>query len=304
MKLLIAEDSMSMRVMLQVLTDQWGFETVLAEDGHQAWGLLSGDDAPGLVLLDWQMPGLNGLEVCRRVRAEQTEDPPYIILLTGRNETTDIISGLEAGANDYITKPFDNGELKARLQVGRRMLEIQRQLIDAKQALAFQASHDALTGLLNRGAIMQSLEQEMARARRQSQPLHVGLLDIDHFKQVNDTHGHLTGDAVLREVAGRLQVTLRPYDRVGRYGGEEFLVLLNGEAEHPEGLFERLRHAMADEPFVHEQLSLPITISCGVVTYIPQRDGRDGDALLAAADAALYGAKETGRNRTVFAQPD
>ncbi len=302
MKLLIAEDSMSMRVMLQVLTNQWGFEAVLAEDGQRAWDMMSADDAPRLVLLDWQMPGLDGLEVCRRIRVGQSEDPPYIILLTGRNETADIITGLEAGANDYITKPFDNGELKARLQVGRRMLELQRQLIDAQQALSFQASHDALTGLLNRGAIMQFMEQEMARARRLPQPLRIGLLDVDHFKQINDTHGHPTGDAVLRDVAERLQMTLRPYDRVGRYGGEEFLVLTDGEAEHSQVVFERLRLAIADEPFVHKQLSLSVTISCGVVSFMPPGDGRDRDALLATVDSALYEAKAGGRNKTVFAR--
>jgi len=232
MKLLIAEDSMTLRLMLQAIAQQWGFDPIMAEDGVEAWEILSGDNPPRLVLLDWEMPRMDGLEVCRRVRASNTEDPPFILLLTGRSETADIVTGLEVGANDYVSKPFDNTELKARLQVGKRMLDLQQELISAKQTLTIQATHDALTGINNRGAVMEAMEQEMARTRRQSQPLRIGLCDIDHFKQINDTHGHLAGDAILREVAKRLKATLRPFDRIGRYGGEEFLILLHSNAEH------------------------------------------------------------------------
>ncbi len=204
MKLLIAEDDLTSRTVLTAVAGKWGFETIAVEDGEAAWDVLQADEPPRLLLLDWEMPRLDGLALCERIRNRESSNPPYIILLTARTETDDIVAGLEAGANDYISKPFVNSELQARLQVGRRMLNLQAELINAKEAMAFQATHDALTGLLNRGAIMEALDVEMARAQRQDQTLCIGLCDIDHFKRVNDTHGHLAGDAVLREVTQRL----------------------------------------------------------------------------------------------------
>lgn len=296
MKLLIAEDSLTQRVMLKAITSKWGFDPILAEDGQAAWDILSAEDPPRLLLLDWEMPTMSGLELCQRLRTLPSDDPPFILLLTGRTTTEDIVTGLESGANDYIAKPYNHAELKARLDVGRRMLGLQHELNSAKQTLAFQASHDTVTGLLNRGAVMNQFEREMDRAKLQSQPLLICMIDIDHFKQVNDTHGHLAGDTVLRMVASRLATTLRPFDVVGRYGGEEFLVLLNCNREHGPTLLERVRRAIADEHFVHEQASLQITISCGATFFIPTQDARKETELLNAADAALYKAKHNGRN--------
>ncbi|MCP5086976.1 MAG: diguanylate cyclase, partial [Rhodobacteraceae bacterium] len=184
------------------------------------------------------------------------DDPPYIILLTARSKTADIVEGLSKGANDYIAKPFENAELQARLQVGRRMLDLQAQLNKSKETLTFQATYDALTGLLNRGAVMKVLEQNMAYVQRQPEAaLFIGLCDIDHFKRINDTHGHLTGDAVLREVARRIAAALRPYDQVGRYGGEEFLILQYTFRDQVYNPFERIRRATADTPFIVEEIS-------------------------------------------------
>jgi len=303
MKILIGDDSLTHRVMLEAIVKQWGFEVVLAEDGQQAWNILSDPDAPRLVLLDWEMFGLDGLEVCRRVRANQDQDPPYILLLTARQETADIVTGLDAGANDYISKPFENTELHARLRVGARMLDLQRELISAREALEYQANHDALTGMLNRGAVMQAMEQEMERVRRSDQALQIGLIDVDHFKQINDTHGHLAGDGVLQEMARRIEAILRPYDRVGRYGGEEFLVLVSSEAADARALCERLRSGIADQPFVEGQVALQITVSGGFVPFTSQ-DTRGASELLAAADDLLYQAKDAGRNRILFDQAD
>ena len=296
MKILIGDDSLTHRVMLEAIVRQWGFEAVLAEDGQQAWEILSGADAPRLVLLDWEMPGLDGLEVCRQVRERQDQDPPYILLLTARQETADIVAGLDAGANDYIAKPFENTELHARLRVGARMLDLQRELIDAREALEFQATHDALTGMLNRGAVMRALEQGIEDAGKSGQTLQIGLVDLDHFKRINDTHGHPAGDAVLRQAAHRIESTLRGDDLVGRYGGEEFLLLLIGEAADAPAFCERLRGAIADRPFDDGEISHRVTISGGFVTLEP-RDGRSASELLAAADKLLYEAKAAGRNR-------
>ena len=301
MKILIGDDSLTQRVMLEAIVKQWGFEVVLAEDGQQAWDILSGPDAPRLVLLDWEMPGLDGLEVCRRVREREDQDPPYILLLTARRETADIVTGLDAGANDYISKPFENTELHARLRVGARMLDLQRELISAREALEYQAHHDALTGLLNRGAVMQAMAQEMERVKRDGKALQIGLIDVDHFKQINDTHGHPAGDAVLQEMARRIEAVLRPYDRVGRYGGEEFLVLVSGEMADAQALCERLRSEIADQPFGDGQVALRVTVSGGFVPFT-SRDTRGASELLAIADKLLYEAKAAGRNRILFDQ--
>jgi diguanylate cyclase (GGDEF)-like protein len=299
---LIAEDDLTSRTMLAAVTQKWGYEPIAVADGEAAWRVMQGTQAPRLLLLDWQMPKLSGLDLCQRIRLQETDDPPFIVLLTARSATEDIVQGLGKGANDYIAKPFNNAELEARLQVGSRMLGLQRELNQAKESLAFQATHDALTGLLNRGAVMQALEQEKARAQCQRQVLCIGLCDIDHFKRINDTHGHPAGDAVLQEVARRMTATLRPYDQVGRYGGEEFLLVLNAAENEAHTLFERFRKAMVATPMRVERGNLLVTISCGLTLYTPPQDERDGAALLAAADAALYKAKAAGRNRMVFDQ--
>ena len=299
MKILIADDSLTQRVMLEAIVKRWEFEAVIAEDGQQALQILSAPDAPRLVLLDWEMPGLDGLEVCRRVRENKNEAPPYILLLPARSETADIVAGLDAGANDYISKPFENTELHARLRVGARMLDLQRELISAREALEFQANHDSLTGLLNRGAVMRAMEQEMERVRRTGHALQIGLIDVDHFKQINDTHGHPAGDAVLQEMARRIEAILRPYDLVGRYGGEEFLVLVSSEIADARELCERLRSGIADQSFTAGEVALRVTVSGGFVPFIAQ-DARGAGELLAVADNLLYEAKAAGRNQIIF----
>lgn len=302
MKLLIAEDDLTTRIMLVAETANWGYKPVAVADGKAAWQVLQGDDPPRLLLLDWEMPGLDGVALCQRIRRRQTSDPPFIILLTARTATADIVEGLGKGANDHIAKPFDNAELQARLQVGRRMLDLQADLARAREVLAFQAAYDVLTGLLNRRAVMDTLEKEISRVQRQGYVLAVGLCDIDHFEQINDTYGHLAGDAVLKEVAGRMRATLRPYEHIGRYGGEEFLILASTDDEQALVPFERVRRIIADEPFVVAPASLDVTISCGVTLLSCAVDNRDSTALLAAADKALYEAKASGRNRTVLSK--
>jgi len=299
MRLLIAEDDLASRIMLEGLARSWGYDVIAVEDGEAAWQVLQEDDPPRLLLLDWMMPRLDGLSLCFRLREQDSHDPPFVILLSARSEIDDIVRGLEAGANEYISKPISNAELHARLHVGKRMLDLQTELKQVHEKLAYQAYHDALTGLLNRGAVIEELDQEVARVARQSQSVCIGMCDIDHFKKVNDTHGHQAGDAVLQEVAQRMGLTLRPYDKVGRYGGEEFLFVLSVDPELAHIPLERLRRAIADTPFVHNDISLSITVSCGAVIFTPAEDGRGSEALIAAADSALYQAKEAGRNRTV-----
>ena len=263
--------------------------------------MLQKPEAPRLILLDWNMPGLEGLEVCRRLRKKETTNPSYVILLTGRGDKSDIVLGLEAGANDYIAKPYDNAELLARIRVGQRMLELQDSLLEIQAALAHQATHDALTGIFNRRAILEQLTRELARALRQGVSISVGMCDIDHFKEINDRFGHQAGDEVLVAFARSLQNNLREYDYVGRYGGEEFLIIATGSnnTQSDEGLYERLREQVAALAVKTKAGNISVTVSIGTAAG----SGKSTvDALLAAADAALYQAKEAGRNRVVRSQ--
>lgn len=300
MRLLIVEDDLTSRTILIAVVRKWGYDPIAAEDGEAAWQIMQGNEAPRLLLLDWEMPKLSGLALCKRLREKENNDPPYIILLTSRSNTADIVTGLEGGANEFIPKPFENAELQARLQVGRRMLDLQEGLNRMREEMAFQASHDELTGLFNRRAAMNAMEREIARTKPDLQPLYIGMCDIDHFKKINDTYGHLAGDAILQEVARRFNATLRPYDLIGRYGGEEFLILLNSDESHVQELFERIRRAIENEPFVYEQETLRVTVSCGVTQFLPPKDKRNNTELLSAADTALYEAKNSGRNRIIF----
>lgn len=304
MKVLIAEDDVTSRLLLQKVLARWDYEVLATKDGAEAWEALQAPDAPRLVILDWMMPELDGLEVCRRLRQLQTERPPYVILLTARGETEDVVRGLDAGADDYLGKPYDPEELRARVQVGRRFIELNERLVEAQRALEVLARTDALTGVLNRGAIVKALDEELARSEREHEPLSIGMLDIDHFKRVNDTHGHAAGDAVLREVVARTLGVLRPYDRLGRFGGEEFLVIVPG-AREPEALeiLERIRLAVRATPVavqgqdVMQGQDVIVTVSLGGAT----RAGESAQQLLVRADDALYAAKEQGRDRVVMA---
>lgn len=297
MKLLIAEDDLTSRSMLVALTRKWGYQSIGVEDGGEAWKIIQEPDAPRLLIVDWMMPEMDGLTLCRHIRDLNNSDPPYIILLTAKSQTADIVSGLEAGANDYIAKPFDNSELQARLRVGQRMLELQEELNDAKTKLTHQALHDPLTGVLNRGAIMDILEKEIAKCTRENKSFCVAMLDLDHFKQVNDTYGHLAGDEVLLGFVERVQNILRPYDHFGRFGGEEFLLIGYCDSKNGNILLERLRSAIEDLPFKYEGQSIKATVSIGSIDF---NEHKSSTELLAQADDALYKAKEDGRNRVVW----
>jgi diguanylate cyclase (GGDEF)-like protein len=300
-KILIADDSPVSRQLVEGTLRQLGYEVMQAEDGHQALEILMRTDGPRLAVVDWMMPGLDGLEVCRRVR-QRTSPYAYIILLTARDSQEDVLTGLDAGADDFLTKPFDAVELRARLRSGERVLELQEALFTALEAVRQQATRDALTGLLNRALILDGLARELRRADRESTPLSVLVADLDHFKRVNDTYGHLAGDAVLRQTADRMRAILRGYDLVGRYGGEEFLVILQGcDLVRARQVAERLRHAVGGEPLDTGSVPVTVTMSLGIACVIGS--GPDSSAVIKAADDALYRAKANGRNRCEVAPP-
>jgi two-component system cell cycle response regulator len=297
-RVLVAEDDPVFRRVLLRWLNSWSYTVESAEDGQSAWDMLKRPDAPALVILDWMMPVLDGIEVCRRIRGQATPYR-YVLLLTARDSKEDLIVGFEAGADDYLTKPFHAEELRARIRVGQRILDLQDALLDAQQALRFEARHDRLTNICNRGAIIDCLIAELQRRRRSKEPLGVIMADIDHFKVVNDTHGHLVGDKVLSEVARRLSLVVRSYDRAGRYGGEEFLIVVPGcDASGLARLAERLRLAVSRKPIETNAGAFPVTISLGLA-FVPLGDESvtNCEDLLRRADDALYAAKRNGRNR-------
>ncbi len=297
MKVLIADDSIVSRHLLEVTLRKWGYDVTVACDGAEALQILQREDAPALVILDWMMPGISGLEVCRWIRARGSEPYIYILLLTSKSQKEDLIEGMDAGADDYITKPFDQNELQVRLRAGNRLVRLQAELLAAREALREQATRDSLTRLWNRNAILEALSRELARAWRQSSPLGVVMVDLDNFKHINDNHGHLAGDVMLREAARRMQNGVRQYDSVGRYGGEEFLILLPncGEAE-AYSQAERLRKQLCQAEARIDDTLLRITASFGVTAALPGEPWTP-EGLLRKADEALYIAKKSGRNR-------
>ncbi len=297
MKVLIADDSIVSRHLLEATLRKWGYDVMVACDGTEALQLLGREDAPALVILDWMMPGMTGLEVCRKIRERGSEPYTYILLLTSKSQKEDLIEGMDAGADDYIAKPFDQNELQVRLRAGTRLVDLQAQLLSAREALREQATRDSLTRLWNRSSILETLSRELARAWRESSPLGVVMVDLDHFKNINDNHGHLAGDAMLREAARRMQNGVRQYDSVGRYGGEEFLILLPncGESESYSQA-ERLRKQLNQTDVRIDDTALRITASFGVTAALPGEPWTP-EGLIRKADEALYVAKKSGRNR-------
>jgi diguanylate cyclase (GGDEF)-like protein len=294
MRILIGEDDPIARRKVEVLLQKWGFEVDVAGDGTEAWRILQQEGSPRFAILDWMMPGMNGTQICQELRKLEGRHYSYLLLLTAKDHQDDIVEGLDAGADEYLCKPFNPSELRARIRAGCRILELQERLIAASEALRIEATHDRLTGLWNRAAILDVLKRELGRGAREASPVAVVIADVDHFKQINDSYGHLTGDAALREVARRMQSEVRPYDALGRYGGEEFLIVCPGcDPDGAQALAERLRLSACAKPLSLPEGIFSVTISLGVISS----DGlNEPEALIRAADEALYRAKKRGRD--------
>jgi two-component system cell cycle response regulator len=306
MRILIADDSIVSRHLLDATLRKWGYDVVIACDGTEALNVLQAAEAPRVAILDWVMPGLTGPEVCKRVRArakDEDSDYTYILLLTSKSQREDLIEGMESGADDYLTKPFDQHELKVRLRAGTRIIDLQRELVAAREKLREQATKDFLTRVWNRSSVLDILQRELLRGARERRPVSVLLADLDRFKLINDTFGHFAGDAVLKEFARRMQASMRPYDSLGRYGGEEFLMVLPGcDEANAFAQGERLREALASDPVSLNDVPYTVTASFGACTWSPESTA-PAEAVIATADLALYEAKRQGRNRVVFRSP-
>ncbi len=300
---LIAEDDAVSRRLLEQAVQSWGYATICVTDGASALAKLSSPNGPRMAILDWEMPGLSGPQVCRILRARTSSPYVFLILLTARTAREHLVTGLASGADDYVLKPFDPIELQLRVRTGQRIVELQHELLAARQELERRANHDALTGAANRGAVLSKVEGEASRSARQGSHYCIILFDLDFFKKINDSHGHRAGDIVLKEAVRRAQIELRPYDVLGRYGGEEFMVLLPGcELRAGAVVAERLRKCLADAPFDVDGHKLDVTASFGIVCSSSPHSSLE--MLVDAADSALYRAKANGRNRIELAKPN
>jgi diguanylate cyclase (GGDEF)-like protein len=300
MKVLVADDSLVMRRLLESTLESWNYEVISVRDGGEAWAHLEREDAPPLAILDWMMPVATGLELCRKVRAMNRLSYTYILLLTSRGLREDIVEGMSAGADDYVVKPFDKHELEVRLRAGRRIIDLQADLVSAREALREQATRDALTSVWNRSSILEILDRELHRSRREGRSVGLVMMDLDNFKEINDTYGHQDGDEALREVGRRMTRAIRPYDSFGRYGGEEFMCVVpscneSGLRSHA----ERLRLALCETPMTLSGYSIGVTASFGI-TCPATSNPLTIDQLIRVADDALYEAKRAGRNRVVY----
>ena len=296
MKILVADDDAISRMIMERMLRQMGYEVTSAENGCHAMEKLLDKDGPRLALLDWMMPELDGPQVCHQLRTMHEQRYVFVVLLTSKDSREDLVAGLDAGADDYLIKPCNPAELKARLRTGQRILRLEDTLVAAREDMRFRATHDALTSLWNRGRILEFLHSALQSA----EPTSILLCDIDHFKRINDVHGHLTGDAVLREVAARLRGAVRLGDAIGRYGGEEFLIVLNGcDAQCLPERAEQIRSAV--EGVSATTGATRVSVSIGAIALEGENVSMPVEAVLNLADAALYQAKADGRNRVVIA---
>lgn len=295
MKVLIADDDALSRKILEDALSEWGYEILMAHNGNEAWDILEKNDRPNLAVLDWIMPGMDGVEICKRLRKLSLPNYVYVILLTARSKLEDVIKGLESGADDYIIKPFHHEELKSRLKIGQRIIELEHRILRL-------ASTDYLTGLLNRRAFLERLERELNRCQREASPMGIIIMDIDHFKKVNDNYGHQAGDLVLQELSTTLVTLCRVYDFIGRYGGEEFIVCLPGADKwNTYQIAERMRSIVENKNILlpDKGTSVSVTASFGIVSMEPGQR-KSADRLINEADEALYRAKDQGRNQVVM----
>ena len=301
--MLVVDDSPIYRRLISDNLRRWGFEVVLANNGLEGWKILEQPNSPTLVITDWVMPSMNGVDLCRKVRERgASEAYVYMILLTSKDDKSDLLNAMEAGADDYLTKPFDDQELRVRLLVGERISALQRELIAARESMRRAATYDSLTELLNRREIMDCLRRELVRCAREKNPVGIIMADIDHFKQVNDRYGHAVGDEAIIAVADACTNGKRQPDIVGRLGGEEFAILLpETDLAQATIVADRLCTSIAEHELVAHKVHFKVTASIGIAAASASMSGLD--VLMRAADQALYRAKAQGRNCTVQWSP-
>lgn len=309
MKILIAQADVLARGMLESLLARWGHEVVMAESGMQALSKLKAQGGPSLAILDRKLPGMGGLDICKELRAQSGPPYVYLLLVTAKGQEQEVVEGLQAGADDFLTTPLSADELTIRLRIARRILEIQEELHKAQAAIGYQTTHDPLTGLANRAEVIDTLRREMARVRREQTQLALILAGLDDLRDINQKYGHAAGDAVLRETARRMRAVVRPYDTVGRYTGEEFLVVVPScDSKAALTQADRLRATVAQSAMDLSEWGkftspgdgkLRVTLSLGLAVGDKVTEP---ESFLRGVEAALRRAKKAGHNRVEAAK--
>lgn len=301
--ILIVEDDKVTRKLLEKKLTKEGYAVVSVDNGLKALEKLK-ETFFQIVISDWVMPGLDGLGLCRAIRKKEWDGYVFIIILTYKDSKDDIVSGLEAGADDYLTKPFHHAELIARINSGVRIINLEKSLRSANEEIRVLSITDPLTGCFNRSYFNERFTLELTRARRYRHPLSLIICDIDHFKNINDNYGHQAGDVVLKEFAAIMMASIRDkVDWMVRYGGEEFLIILpETDADGTQILAERLREKITEKTFNTSGHAISITASFGSTCVYPGSESKlyTQESVIGAADALLYEAKESGRNRVCF----
>jgi diguanylate cyclase (GGDEF)-like protein len=300
MKVLIADEDKSHRQRLAELVKPNENKLIHVDSGMEAMDVIESENPPDLIIMDWNMPGLSGLEVATLMRETQDQYQPYVIILSDYSQDEKIIQALSYGADDYIHKPVDPALFHAKLAVAERIINMQEKLKQSNQMLEKLAYYDDLTGVLNRRAGNASFMVEMERCIRKDQNMAIAMVDIDHFKRINDNYGHQAGDVVLRTFANLLQKAVRPYDIVCRYGGEEFLLIMEIQGDkEAEILFERIRERVSSTDIKYQGEIIKITASFGIYVITPSTELTLHE-LVTTADEALYQAKDAGRNKVII----
>jgi diguanylate cyclase (GGDEF)-like protein len=301
LKILVADDSAVYRKLVKQTLSDDNHKVIFAKNGREALELYA-QHAPALVITDWTMPDTGGLELCKKIRQDFQQHFAHIILLTSNSDKEQVVEGLAGGADDYLTKPFHQGELRARVNVGLRVVELHRQVQAKNRQLEEMALTDPLTGLANRRAVDIWITRQLSAAARHDFPIWVAICDLDHFKKVNDTYGHEAGDMVLKTFAQILKANTRQSNICGRHGGEEFLnIITHVERDNSVIAFERIRKQMENQKFTFNNQTFSATTSMGIAGFRGTRPPAFAD-LLAQADEALYSAKHKGRNRIEYAE--
>lgn len=301
LKVLIADDDSASSILLKKMLLRWGFDIVTAFDGADAWRILQEENPPQMAILDWMMPEMDGLEICRRLRDKEKsgDQYTYVIILTSMSEKQDIVAGMDAGADDYIVKPFDKEEMRARLRAGQRIIDLQTALRVANKRLMIMSRLDPLTGALTRNAISDDLDLAMYRAARENKTLSISLLDLDDLKAVNDRYGRNIGDLILQDSVRRINASIRRTDYFGRYGGDEFLIIMLGNSiEKSMVVCQRIKKAISEKNVLVDGYSIPVTASQSLVVW----DGKAGvEELIVSATRTLMDTTAKGANRVEIA---